>query len=45
MQSRVSGCAVLITGKRWIYRPENEVMHSQWRSLGEETRPPPENQS
>lgn len=37
MQSRVSGCGVLITGKRWIYRPENEVIHSQWRCLGEET--------
>ena len=41
MRSRVSRCAVLITGKRWIYRPENEVMHPQWRSLGEETRSSP----
>lgn len=31
---------MLITVKKWIYRPENEFINSQWRSyLGEEARP------
>ena len=29
---------MLLTGKRWIYRPENEAIQSQWRYLREETR-------